>query len=147
MSESKNIVIASDHAGVVMKKVIVDMLKEQGYEVNDLGPFNEDSVDYPDYAHSLAEQIQNGKADFGILMCGSGNGVAMTANKHSKVRAAVSWNDELAALARQHNNANVLSLPARFIDTHAAKKMVSVFLTTEFEGGRHEKRVNKIGAK
>jgi ribose 5-phosphate isomerase B len=144
MDSTLKIAIGGDHAGFELKTKIKSFLESRGFSVKDFGTHSADSVDYPDYVHPLAMAIETGQFDLGILMCGSGNGVCMTANKHNKVRAALTWNEELAALARQHNNANVLCLPARFVDTEAAEKMVDVFLKSEFEGGRHERRVNKI---
>ncbi len=138
------IAIGGDHAGFAYKEEIKKMLSEQGYEVKDFGPFNEASVDYPDFAHPVATSVENNETDFGILICGSGNGVAITANKHQGIRAALCWTEELGSLARQHNNANVLCLPARFIDLDLAKKITTIFLKTDFEGGRHANRVNKI---
>lgn len=138
------IVLASDHAGFALKKNLVQWLQNCGYEITDLGPFSEDSVDYPDYGHLLATEIEKANAEAGILMCGSGNGVCMTANKHANVRAALAWKPEIAALARQHNNANVLCLPARFLTESEAKDIVAAYLNSTFEGGRHEKRVDKI---
>jgi len=140
----KSIVIGCDHAGFELKQIIVQQLKDIGLDVLDLGTDNEESVDYPDHAHPVAELVNNEKKDFGILICGSGNGVNMAANKHPNVRSALSWTPEIAALARAHNNANILALPARFIDKELAKKIVEAFLSTAFEGGRHERRVNKI---
>ncbi|MFW5726919.1 MAG: RpiB/LacA/LacB family sugar-phosphate isomerase [bacterium] len=122
----------------------MEQLQAEGYEVRDFGPSSEASVDYPDFAHPLAEAVSKGECSLGILICGSGNGVAITANKHADIRAALCWNTELAALARQHNNANVLCLPARFISRELAVELAEIFLSTEFEGGRHEKRVAKI---
>lgn len=139
-----NIVIASDHAGYLLKNKVVEFVKSLKYSIEDLGPFSEESVDYPDYAHPLAEAIELGKYDVGIAICGSGNGINITVNKHQGIRAALCWSEELAALARQHNNANVLSLPARFINSEQALKIVKVFIEEKFEGGRHERRVNKI---
>ena len=138
------IVIGSDHAGYEYKAKLVALLTGKGIEVEDIGPFSTDSVDYPDFAHAVAENVEEGKADFGILLCGSAQGVTMTANKHQNVRAALCWMTDIAALARQHNNANVLTLPARFIAYEYAEQIVETFLSTEFEGGRHEARVNKI---
>jgi ribose 5-phosphate isomerase B len=138
------IAIGADHAGVEFKEAIIDMLEAKGLRVNDKGTHGTASVDYPDYAHPVANDVEDGHAGFGILICGSGNGVCMTANKHTGVRAALCWNEELAALARQHNNANVLCIPARFISLEVAKTMVNTFMNTAFEGGRHENRVNKI---
>ncbi len=138
------IVIGSDHAGYEYKAKLVALLTGKGIEIEDVGPFSTDSVDYPDFAHAVATNIEEGKADFGILLCGSAQGVTMTANKHQKVRAALCWMTDIAALARQHNNANVLTLPARFIAYEYAEQIVETFLSTDFEGGRHEARVNKI---
>lgn len=138
------IAIGGDHAGFLYKKDIKEYLVQKGFELKDFGTDSEESTDYPDYAHPLAEAVGNTEFDLGILICGSGNGVAMTANKHPKVRAALCWNTELSSLARQHNNANVLCLPARFVSLEEAKAMVDTFLQTPFEGGRHERRVNKI---
>ena len=141
---SKKIAIGGDHAGYEYKEQLRKHLEEKGYEVKDFGPFSPDSVDYPDFAHPIAEAVAGGNQDVGILICGSGNGVAMTANKHQGIRAALCWNEELAALARQHNKANILCLPSRFVPYEQAEKMAGTFLNTEFEGGRHEKRVDKI---
>ena len=127
-----------------MKQYLIDKLTESGYEVVDYGCFNEDSVDYPDMIHPLANAIETGQYPLGIILCGSGNGAQMTANKHHNVRAALCWNVELARLARQHNDANILSLPGRFIPFELAWEMVQVFLDTPFEGGRHARRVQKI---
>lgn len=138
------IVIGSDHAGYEYKAKLVTLLTGKGIEVEDIGPFSTDSVDYPDFAHAVSENVEQGKSDFGILLCGSAQGVTMTANKHQKVRAALCWMTDIAELARQHNNANVLTLPARFIAYEYAEQIVETFLSTEFEGGRHENRVNKI---
>ena len=138
------IAIGSDHAGFDYKTPIVEFLKELGHEVSDFGPSTADSVDYPDYAHPVASSVEKQENELGILICGSANGVAITANKHQGIRAAIAWQNEIAALARQHNNANVLCIPARFIDLELAKKITNTFITTEFEGGRHATRVNKI---
>lgn len=138
------IAIGSDHAGYDYKEVLVAYLKELGHEVQDFGPATGDSVDYPDYAHPVASSVENEENTLGILICGSANGVAITANKHQGIRAAIAWQNEIAALARQHNNANVLCIPARFIDLELAKKITHTFVTTDFEGGRHATRVNKI---
>lgn len=138
------IAIGSDHAGFDYKTSIVEFLKELGHEVSDFGPATADSVDYPDYAHPVASAVENQENELGILICGSANGVAITANKHQGIRASIAWQNEIAALARQHNNANVLCIPARFIDLELAKKITNTFITTEFEGGRHATRVNKI---
>ncbi|MBP2283619.1 ribose 5-phosphate isomerase B [Flavobacterium sp. CG_23.5] len=136
--------IGNDHAGPEYKKAIVEMLKAKGYEVTNYGTDSTDSVDYPDFAHAVANDVSNEKADFGIIICGSGNGIAMAANKHEKVRAALCWMKEIATLARQHNNANIISIPARFTSIPQAIEMVETFLDTEFEGGRHQNRVDKI---
>ncbi len=136
--------IGCDHAGFEYKEQLKAYLTQQGYHVNDHGTYSLDSVDYPDFAHLVAADATNNQADFGILICGSGNGVCMAANKHQQVRAALCWNVELGKLARQHNNANVLCLPARFISYELAQDIATAFLTTEFEGGRHLNRVNKI---
>lgn len=142
--EKTTVFIGSDHAGFEYKEAIKQMLEQEGYTVEDVGTHSSESVDYPDYAHPVAQAIEEGKARWGILICGSGNGVCMTANKHANVRAALCWSEEIARLARQHNNANVICLPARFVSLDEAKAMVRVFLSTDFEGGRHERRVNKI---
>jgi len=136
--------IGNDHAGPEYKKAIVDMLKAKGHEVTNYGTDSEASVDYPDFGHPVASDVGNGKADFGIVICGSGNGINMTVNKHQGVRAALCWNKEIATLARQHNNANIISIPARFTAIHQAVEMVEAFLATPFEGGRHQIRVDKI---
>ncbi len=138
------VAIGGDHAGFAYKQELLRLLKEQNIPCKDFGPPDDASVDYPDFSHPLATAVQKGHYDFGILICGSGNGVAITANKHPGVRAALCWNAELAALARRHNDANVLCLPARFISLDEAKECVSVFLRTPFEGGRHTARVGKI---
>lgn len=138
------IAIGNDHHGVEYKQAIVALLKAMGIAVTNYGTDDRNSVDYPDFVHPVAADVEKGKADRGIVICGSGNGVAITANKHQKVRAALCWNKEITALARAHNNANVLSLPARFIALPQALEMVETFLSTEFEGGRHIKRVEKI---
>lgn len=138
------IVIGSDHAGFDYKSEIIPYLTELGYDVQDFGPTTADSVDYPDFAHPVATSVEADEGTLGILICGSANGVAITANKHQGIRAAIAWQNEIAALARQHNNANIICIPARFIDIELAKKIVHTFLTTDFEGGRHANRVNKI---
>ena len=140
----KKIAIGGDHAGFEYKATLIQKLNSLGYEVKDFGPFSDASVDYPDFVHPLSSAIEGGEFELGIVICGSGNGVAITANKHQGIRAALCWNEELAALARQHNNANVLALPARFISYELAEKLAETFLTTEFEGGRHQNRVSKI---
>jgi len=134
--------IGADHAGYTYKQILIEYLSQ--YDVKDFGTHTADSVDYPDFAHPVAEAVENGDCELGILVCGSANGVAITANKHQNIRAAICWENELASLARQHNNANVLCIPARFVSTDLAKEMVNTFLTTAFEGGRHQNRVNKI---
>lgn len=138
------IAFGGDHAGYEYKKELVKTLQEQGHEVKDFGPYSADSVDYPDFVHPVATAVEQGEFDFGVLICGSANGVAMTANKHQGIRAGIAWGKELAQLTRQHNNANVLCLPARFISLEVAKECVAAFLETAFEGGRHQNRVNKI---
>jgi ribose 5-phosphate isomerase B len=136
------IAIGADHAGFEYKQQIADSLNVQ--ELKDFGTYSSASVDYPDFAHPVASAVESGEFDFGILICGSANGVAITANKHQGIRAAICWNEELATLARSHNNANIVCIPARFISIDEAKKIVQAFLSTEFEGGRHGNRVNKI---
>ena len=138
-----NISIGNDHAGVDYKNYIIQNLNDK-YDIKNHGTDIEDSVDYPDFAHPVSSDVENKKSDLGILICGSGNGVAMTANKYKKVRAAICWNEELAVLAKQHNNANIVCIPARFISKYEALKVVKSFIQTGFEGGRHERRVNKI---
>ncbi|MEH0158393.1 ribose 5-phosphate isomerase B [Limibacter armeniacum] len=138
------IAIGGDHAGYEYKEELVKYLEENGHEVKDFGPFSAESCDYPDYVHPLADAIEAGEYERGVIICGSGVGVSIVANKHQGIRAALCWENEIAALCRQHNNANVLALPARFISLDDAKKFVDTFLTTEFEGGRHQKRVDKI---
>jgi ribose 5-phosphate isomerase B len=140
----KTIAIGCDHAGFDYKDVIVAMLVKQGMAVLDFGTFSEESVDYPDFAHPAADSVEQGKADLGIVLCGSGNGVAITVNKHQGIRAGLCWTEELAALVRQHNNANMLAIPARFVSLETAQAMVNTFLHTDFEGGRHGRRVAKI---
>ena len=136
--------IGNDHAGVEYKEAIVAYLKREGHHVFNHGTDNNASVDYPDFIHPVAEDVSEKKVDLGIIICGSGNGAAMTANKHQKVRAALCWNKEIVVLAREHNNANVLSLPARFISIPQALAMVETYLSTTFEGGRHHGRIDKI---
>ena len=138
------ICIGSDHAGFVLKEQLKIYLTQMNVEIIDVGTFSEESMDYPDIAHPVSDSILDGKANFGILLCGSANGVAISANKHAGIRAALCWLPEIAVLARAHNNANVLCLPARFISLETAKQIVDDFLKTSFEGGRHEKRVAKI---
>jgi ribose 5-phosphate isomerase B len=143
----KKIAIGGDHAGYEYKTRMIKSLQDQGYEIKDFGPFSDASVDYPDFVHPLCEAVEKGEFDRGILVCGSGNGVAITANKHQGIRAALCWNKELASLSRQHNDANVLTLPARFIAYELAEELTNIFLITEFEGGRHATRINKIACK
>ena len=142
--KSKPVAIGSDHAGFDYKEDLISFLEARGIPFHDFGTYSKDSVDYPDFAHPVASSVENGDASFGILFCGSANGVAITANKHQGVRAAVCWGEELAQLSRLHNNANVICIPARFVREGDAEKMVEVFMATEFEGGRHELRVGKI---
>lgn len=142
MKTGLKIAIGADHAGFEYKQVLAGSV--QANEIVDFGTYSTDSVDYPDFAHPVASAVEKGEADFGILVCGSANGVAITANKHQGIRAAICWNVELAALARQHNNANVVCIPARFISQDEAKKIVDTFLSTDFEGGRHAARVGKM---
>ena len=136
--------IGSDHAGFILKEAIIKHLQSKGFKLKDYGCYSEESIDYPDYAHPVSEYITSNEGSLGILICGSGNGINMTANKHQGVRSALCWNPEIALLARQHNNANIIAIPARFITIEAALLMVDVFLATSFEGGRHQLRVNKI---
>ena len=138
------IAIASDHEGFGYKTKLVNYLKTKGVEIKDFGPINEESVDYPDYAHPVANAVEKKDADLGVLLCGSGNGINMSANKHQGIRSALCWKKEIAELARLHNNANILAMPARFISYKEAEEIITVFIKTEFEGGRHERRVNKI---
>ena len=138
------IAIGSDHAGFELKEVLISYLKSKAIEVIDKGCFSIARADYPDAAHDVAIDVVNNRATFGILMCGSGNGINMTANKHKGIRAALCWNAEIAALSRQHNDANILTLPARYMNVEEAKKCVDVFITEKFEGGRHADRIKKI---
>jgi ribose 5-phosphate isomerase B len=140
------IAIGSDHAGFCLKEIIKTSLEKEGFKFRDYGTGSEDSVDYPDFIHPLAKSVNDGKLEFGIIICGSGNGVAMVANKYLRVRAAVCWNEEITKLARLHNDANIIALPARFLGDEEAIKFVRLFLDTSFEGGRHETRVKKISA-
>lgn len=140
----KPIAIGCDHAGFEMKEFVISFIEGKGLSFKDFGTHDADSVDYPDFAHPVAAAVEAGECAAGILLCGSGNGVAITANKHKGIRAALCWGDEIAALARKHNDANVICIPARFISEDVAEEMVNVFIHTEFEGGRHENRVNKI---
>ncbi|MFT6783979.1 MAG: ribose 5-phosphate isomerase B [Saprospiraceae bacterium] len=138
------IAIGGDHAGFSYKQQIIAYLEGKAIEVKDFGPYSDASVDYPDFVHPVANSVENDEYDLGILICGSGNGVAMTANKHQNIRAALCWNADLAQLSRQHNNANIICIPERFVEYKTAQEMVEQFISTEFEGGRHENRVNKI---
>lgn len=138
------IAIGNDHAGTQYKFEIVKFLEKKGYKVLNFGTDTDESMDYPDTIHPVANAVESGEADFGITLCGSGNGAQMAANKHQGIRAALCWNNELVALARAHNNANILSIPARFISVQQALCFVEIFLTTEFEGGRHQTRIDKI---
>ncbi len=144
---TKKIAIGGDHAGYEYKTRMIKSLQDKGYEIKDFGPFSDASVDYPDFVHPLCEAVEKGEFKEGILICGSGNGVAITANKHQGIRAALCWNKELASLSRQHNDANVLTLPARFIAYELAEELAEIFLTTDFEGGRHATRVGKIACR
>ncbi len=136
------IAIGADHAGFEYKEILKQYLS--AYQIEDFGTHSLDSVDYPDFAHPVALAVENKSCDFGILVCGSGNGVAITANKHQHIRAVICWENEIAELAKKHNNANVICIPARFVSVALAQQMVTTFLNTTFEGGRHENRVNKI---
>ncbi len=140
----KNIGIAADHAGFELKQVLKAQLEKDGYTVTDFGTFSTESMDYPDVAHPLANAIENGSLPCGIALCGSGNGIAITLNKHAGIRAAICWEEELASLARRHNNANICVFPARFIEPATALRCMDVFLHTDFEGGRHLRRIDKI---
>ncbi len=140
----RKIAIGGDHAGFEYKAKLIQKLESLGCDVKDFGPYSNSSVDYPDFVHPLSLSVEAGEYELGIVICGSGNGVAITANKHQGIRAALCWNEELAALARQHNNANVLALPARFISYELAERLAELFLNTDFEGGRHQNRVDKI---
>ena len=141
---SIKIAIGSDHAGFELKQQLIDYLLNRGIETIDKGCYSLERADYPDYGHAVAISVLNKEAGFGILLCGSGNGINMSANKHKGIRAALCWNSEIALLARQHNDANILVLPARYIDLKEAFKCVDVFLSEKFEGGRHQARVDKI---
>lgn len=138
------IAICNDHAGYELKQSLIKKLQLEVAEIKDFGCYSTESCDYPDFAHAMAKEVEKGNFDFGISICGSGNGINMTANKHQGIRSALCWNNEIAALARQHNNANVIALPGRFISEEEGYEMSHIFLTTDFEGGRHEKRVEKI---
>jgi ribose 5-phosphate isomerase B len=144
MMSQKIIPIGADHAGFNLKGKIIEFLESKGYQVEDFGCFSEESIDYPDFAHPVAELIEQNTGVLGILICGSGNGINITANKHKGIRSALCWNTEIAALARQHNDANIVALPARFISEQEALEIVETFLGTAFEGGRHQRRIDKI---
>jgi ribose 5-phosphate isomerase B len=141
---AQTIAIGCDHAGFEYKEGFRKFLESKNIKVKDFGTYTADSVDYPDFAHAVASAVENNEFDLGVLICGSANGVAITANKHQGIRAAICWNEELARLARQHNNANIVCLPARFIEYDLGEKIIDKFLTSSFEGGRHATRVNKI---
>ncbi len=145
MTLSKSFAVGGDHAGFDYKDQLIDYLKEQGFAVTDCGTYSADSVDYPDFAHPVANAVESGEVSWGLLLCGSANGVAITANKHQGIRAGLAWNTEVAKLVRQHNDANVICLPVRFISLAEAKACLQMFIDTDFEGGRHAGRVNKIG--
>jgi len=138
------VAIGADHAGVEYKSRFIEMLEKEGHKVSNFGTDSEDSVDYPDFSHPVAEAVEKKDAELGVLICGSANGVAMAANKHQGIRAAIAWDEELSKLARTHNDANIICIPARFIDYSLAESIVKTFLNTEFEGGRHARRVDKI---
>lgn len=138
------IALGGDHAGFEYKKEIMSLLASKGIAIKDFGPFSEDSCDYPDFVHPVASAVENAAFDLGVIVCGSGNGIAMTVNKHQGIRCALAWETELAALARSHNDANIVSIPARFVSLEQAKAIVEVFIKTDFEGGRHQRRVDKI---
>ena len=140
----EKVAFAIDHAGYELKGVLEAYMREKGYEIVDFGTYSSESCDYPDYAHPCARAVESGECDFGIAMCGSGNGIAMTLNKHQQIRAAICWQPELATLAKQHNNANILVLPARFVTHDEAKAIVDAYLAAKFEGGRHQRRIDKI---
>ncbi|MBN2166670.1 MAG: ribose 5-phosphate isomerase B [Marinilabiliaceae bacterium] len=143
----KKVALSSDHAGYELKEKLKVYLKEQGFTFDDFGSFSSESSDYPDYAHPMADAVENGNCDFGISVCGSGNGINMTVNKHQGIRAALCWNKEISYLARLHNDANICSLPARFISYNEAVEIVDSFIKTSFEGGRHLRRIQKIPTK
>jgi ribose 5-phosphate isomerase B len=143
----KKIVIASDHAGFKLKQEIIKYIHSKGVQIKDLGTYTADSVDYPDFAHTLAYAVENKEFPVGISICGSGNGINMTVNKHAGIRSALCWQEEIARLARFHNDANICALPGRFLDKETAIRIVDIFLSTEFEGGRHQRRIDKIPIK
>jgi ribose 5-phosphate isomerase B len=141
------IALGADHAGYALKEKVKGILQSKGYEIKDYGTYSDESTDYPDYVHPLAEAVEQGAQQLGLVICGSGNGVNMTANKHQGIRSALCWTPEIARLARLHNDANVLALPARFLEENTALDIVTVFLETAFEGGRHSRRVEKIACR
>lgn len=143
----KVIAMASDHAGYETKMALIPYLQSKGYEIMDFGCFSTESCDYPDFAHPMAESVEEERADFGISLCGSGNGINMVANKHQQIRSALCWTPEIASLAKQHNNANVCAIPARFVSKEEAISIVNAFLSADFEGGRHIARIEKIPVK
>jgi ribose 5-phosphate isomerase B len=145
MTLAKSFAVGGDHAGFDYKDQLIDFLTNQGFTVKDCGTYSSDSVDYPDFAHPVANAVESGEVSWGLLLCGSANGVAITANKHQGIRAGLAWNVEVAKLVRQHNDANVICLPVRFISLDEAKACLQMFIDTEFEGGRHAGRVGKIG--
>jgi ribose 5-phosphate isomerase B len=145
--KKESIAMACDHAGFETKEVLMAWLKTMGHECKDFGTYSVQSCDYPDYAHPMAEAVETGQYELGISLCGSGNGINMVANKHQGIRSALCWKPELAALAKQHNNANVCAIPARFVSVDEAKAIVETFLNSSFEGGRHQKRIDKIAIK
>lgn len=142
--EVKNVGLASDHAGFPLKQFVIQYLEKKGYPYKDYGTYSDQSVDYPDFAHSLANGIENGEVYPGIAICGSGEGMTITLNKHQNIRAGLAWSQEIAHLIRQHNDANVLVMPGRFIDNKTAEKIMDEFFNASFEGGRHERRIKKI---
>lgn len=147
MNNNMKVGMASDHAGFELKAALKEYLSAKGYEVLDYGTDSGESVDYPDFAHPLADAVEKGNVSFGIAICGTGNGICMTANKHQGVRGALCWIPEIAALAKQHNNANVLAMPARFISVEQAKEILDAYMNASFEGGRHQRRIDKIAVK
>jgi len=144
MKGIKKIGMAADHAGYKLKEILKSYLVDKGYEIEDFGTYSSESADYPDFAHPLAKSVETGVSQIGISLCGSGNGITMAANKYQKIRAALCWKAEIAELAVQHNNANICSLPARYISEEEAFRIIDAFLESEFEGGRHQRRIDKI---
>ena len=147
LQPNKPLALCSDHAGYATKQVVIEYLKSQGIEYKDFGTYSEESCDYPDFAHACAEAVESGECYPGIGICGSGEGINMTLNKHQGIRSALCWTEEIARLARQHNDANVLAMPGRFLTNDEAIAIVKAFLSTEFEGGRHQRRIDKIPVK